>query len=137
MIRFFPDTKPTPKALRQFAALWLIFFGALAGWQAFLRGEPTPGWILLAVALSVGPLGLVRPLWIAPVYITWTAVTFPIGWLVSHLWLAVVYFGLFTPLGFVLRLRGRDPLGLAPADGPTYWSERPPPRDAKSYLRQF
>ena len=35
---------------------------------------------------------------------------FPIGWTVSQVILAVMFYGLFTPIGLVFRLIGRDPL---------------------------
>ena len=35
---------------------------------------------------------------------------FPIGWVVSHLLLGVVYFLVLTPIGLTLRALGRDPL---------------------------
>ena len=35
---------------------------------------------------------------------------FPIGWTVSQVMLALMFFGLFTPIGLVFRLIGRDPL---------------------------
>ncbi len=44
------------------------------------------------------------------VYIGWMILAFPIGWTVSQVMLAVMFFGLFTPIGLVFRLIGRDPL---------------------------
>ena len=34
---------PPRKTLRQFAGLWLVFFGGMALWQALVRGHPTLG----------------------------------------------------------------------------------------------
>ena len=39
---------------------------------------------------------------------------FPIGWTVSLVLLGLVYYGLFTPIGLVFRLVGRDALQLRP-----------------------
>jgi hypothetical protein len=52
--------------------------------------------------------------------------------------LALVFYGLFTPVGFLLRLCGRDPLTLQrPAGRKSYWMPKAEARDARSYLRQF
>ena len=42
---------------------------------------------------------------------------FPIGWTVSQVMLAMMFFGLFTPIGLVFRLIGRDPLHRARPPG--------------------
>ena len=38
---------------------------------------------------------------------------FPIGWTVSQVILLLMFYGLFTPIGLVFRLIGRDPLQRA------------------------
>ena len=38
---------------------------------------------------------------------------FPIGWTVSQVILLLMFYGLFTPIGLVFRLIGRDPLHRA------------------------
>ena len=35
--------QPDRKTLRQFAGLWLVFFGGMALWQALVRGGIEPG----------------------------------------------------------------------------------------------
>jgi hypothetical protein len=62
---------------------------------------------------------------------------FPLGWLVSRLLLASVFYGLITPMGFVFRLIGRDALALRSHSGQnTYWQPKPMPDDVRSYYRQ-
>jgi hypothetical protein len=63
---------------------------------------------------------------------------FPIGWTVSRLVLAAVFYGLFTPIGLVFRLMGRDPLARRPPhDVVSYWTEKPDRADVRRYFRQF
>jgi hypothetical protein len=128
---------PSEKTLRQFAGIWLAFFGALAAWQNFVHHRPTLGLVLAALALTVGPLGLVRPRWVGPVYVGWMVLAFPIGWTVSHLVLALVYFGLFTPLALFFRIRGRDPLRRRRDPGAASYYIPKEPADAASYFRQY
>jgi hypothetical protein len=61
----------------------------------------------------------------------------PIGWIVSHLLLGVLFFGLFTPVGLVFKLIGRDALARRYApERASYWESKPGARDIRSYLRQ-
>ena len=103
------------KCSRQFAGLWLMFFGAWGFYQAVVRGHTTIGLIMGLAALAIGLLGLIRPAAIRPIYVGWMVLAFPIGWTVSQLMLAVMFFGLFMPIGLVFRVLGRDPLEQAPA----------------------
>ncbi len=64
-------------------------------------------------------------------------VTYPIGWLVSRLLLGVLFYGMFTPLGLLFRLLGRDALARrARPDASSYWITKEGPNDARSYFRQ-
>ena len=67
-----------------------------------------------------------------------TVLTFPLGWVTSRLLLAALYFGVFTPLGLVLRVLGRDALRLrACPKQASYWAEKPAPPDVSRYFRPF
>ena len=129
---------PPLKTLRQFAGLWLVFFGGLAAWQGIVSGHGTLALALAALALTIGPLGLLWPRLIRPVYVGWMVLAFPIGWTVSQAMLAVMFYGLFTPIGLLFRLIGRDPLHRARRpDLETYWTPKPSPTDPRRYFKQF
>jgi hypothetical protein len=120
---------PPARTLRQFAACWLLFFTALA----FLRGEPR----YALLALAVGPLGLWRPRAVRPLFVAALVLTFPLGWLLALLALGVIYYGVLTPLGLVLRWTGRDALGLRlDPRRASYWEPRTS-ADVGRYYRQF
>jgi hypothetical protein len=129
---------PPAKTLRQFAGLWLVFFGGLAAWQFFVPGNRTAAAVLGVLAVTVGPLGLAFPDPIRPIYVAWMVLAFPIGWTVSRLILATIYYGLFTPVALAFRLIGRDALNRTrrPAVD-SYWSAKPAPANLRSYFRQF
>ena len=130
--------KPTERMLRQFAALWLGFFGVIAAWQWFVHHRPAVAAFLVCLSLTVGLFGLLRPASIKPLFIGCTLVTFPIGWIVSRLVLGFVFYGLFAPLGLLFRLMGRDPLQLRRRpNATTYWLTKPAPTDPKRYFRQY
>ncbi len=129
---------PSPRLLRQFAALWLMFFGGVSVWQWAVRGRVEVAAVLAAVGVIVGGMGLLKPALVRPVFVGWMVVVFPLNWLVSRLLMGAIYYGLFTPLAVLLRLKGRDVLlRRRPADRPTYWQPKPAPEDVRRYFSQF
>jgi len=129
--------RPAPRVLRQFAALWLVFFGAHAAWQGLARGRPALACLLAALALAGGLLGLARPQAVRPIFVGWSVLVFPAAWLTSRLGLLVLFYGLFTPVAVCFRLLGRDGLGLHRPPGATCWAPLPSPAAPADYFRQF
>jgi hypothetical protein len=130
-------TSASGSTLRQFAGLWVLFFGWLACWQSVWRGHVAWAIVFAALALAVGLRGLIWPQTIRPVFALLTAVTLPIGWVMSRVILAVLFYGVFTPVAIFFRLIGRDILGRRPAPNcTTYWTPKPAPSDVQSYFRQ-
>jgi hypothetical protein len=131
-------TKPPPRRmLRQFAALCLVVFGGLAAWR-WANGDTglaTRG--LAAAGALVGVIGLIAPAAVRPIYTGWMILAFPIGWTVSRVVLAAVFFLVIAPIAWSFCLIGRDELRLRRQSRGTYWTERPGSRGAASYFRQF
>jgi hypothetical protein len=129
---------PTPRMLRQFGALWLVFFGGFAAWQWLHHGRPAAGIVLGILSITIGPLGIASPRLIRPVFVGWMIVVYPIGWVVSRVVLGFLFYGLFTPVALLFRAMGRDELRLKPQPhAKTYWSGKPRVTDKTKYLRQF
>ena len=84
--------------MRQFAGLCLLIFGGLAVWEYVGRDHQRVALLFAGLALVLGCGGLAWPRGIRPVFVTAMACTMPIGWIVSHLLLGVLFFGLFTPI---------------------------------------
>ncbi len=130
--------RPTAKALRQFAAAWLIFFLAFGAYQYLVRRHLAVGLVLMSLALVIGLLGLIRPAAVRWLFVGWMVVAFPIGWVISLVMLLVMFYGLITPVAVFFRLRGRDLLHRKPASsGTTYWLPKPAAQDVRSYFRQY
>jgi hypothetical protein len=92
--------------------------------------------VLWSLALAIGVPGLLAPGLVRPIYVGLMAATYPIGWAVSHVLLALVYFGLFAGLGLIFRLIGRDRLQMRfDRQAATYWKDRRARRDARQYFR--
>ena len=129
------NTNPDSKTLRQFAGLCLIVFGAIGGWQ-WNKGADWGLWLLIGAGV-VGGIGLIWPKALKPIFVTWMILAFPIGWVVSHTILALIFFGCFFPLGLILRMRGHNSLKLTKTDTDTYWLPKTQQSDPTRYLKQF
>jgi len=128
---------PSTKQLRQFAGIWFPAFCGLVGWSIGNKtghwSEVEIGWALAGL-LSVG--SLVLPVLIRPIFVGLILLTFPIGWVVSHLLLGLIFYGVVTPIGLILRISGHDPLQLKKPIGNSVWKTPVGKTDVTRYLRQ-
>ncbi len=131
-------TDPSPKELRLFGLLLLAFFALVAG-IVYWRSESQ-----LAASALVGAGALLCvvyyavPPWRRWIYLGWIYAAYPIGWCVSTLLLALVYYLVLTPVGLLMRLFRYDPMQKKrEPDRPSYWQERAARRSAASYFRQY
>jgi Saxitoxin biosynthesis operon protein SxtJ len=129
---------PPKRDLKIFAVLLIAFFSLVAGWLYFKHDLPTTAVIVFVAALVLGTVCYVSPTVSRIVYVGWMIAVFPIGWVVSHVILAVAFYGIFTPFGLVMQFFGRDPMQrrIDPATT-TYWIRRPEPPQSEQYFRQF
>jgi hypothetical protein len=128
---------PSARTLRQFAGLCFFFFGLLAGLEIH-RDRPSLAAVFAVLGVVVGFSGLLKPALIRPVYVGAIVVTFPIGWTVSKLVLACLFYGVFTPVGLLFRLLGRDALGRGYRPAlESYWALKSMPTDPHRYFRPF
>lgn len=128
---------PTPRTLRQFGGLWILFFGSLSVWQGLVAGHSTASLVLGGLAISIGPMGLIAPQTIRPVFVGWMLLVFPIGWVVSQTLLATVYYGVMTPIGLFFRLLGRDALNCKRQTKASYWQPKLAASTMGQYFRQY
>jgi Saxitoxin biosynthesis operon protein SxtJ len=141
------DWNPDRQKLRSFAVMWLVAFGLLGAstaWRSGLFGHANAGanWtaplVLWIAALVVPAIGVPYPRAVKPIYVAWMAAAYPIAFVVSHVLLGVTYYVLFTLVGGLFRLIGRDALGLRfDRSAATYWVRRTPQRDLSRYFRRF
>lgn len=123
------NRNPSNRTLRQFSALLIVIIGGMAAWKG--------NYPVAAVAAAIGLIGLASPGIIRPLYVAWMIVAFPIGWLVSHVMLAILYFIVFLPLGTLFRLVRRDALSLRKPARETYWVEKPATEEVARYFHQY
>jgi hypothetical protein len=133
------NDNPSDRDLRQFAGIWFpLFWVAVAGIVFYSTGRVAIPLALLAAGLVVGAIGAVYPPFIRPVFLIWMYGAFPIGFVVSHLLLGIVYYGLMTPVGLAMRLAGHDSMQRRfDRDAPTYWTPMDRVSSKSEYLRQL
>jgi hypothetical protein len=131
------DWNPSSRTLRQFAVVAFLFLVGAAA-LAHLRGK---GWLAQALPLALGVLapifGWLRPQALRLLFVLLSVAVYPIGFVLSHVVLLILFYGVITPLGALGRLARSDPLSLRRKQTlQSYWVERRRPRDKASYLRQ-
>ncbi len=124
--------RPAPRQLLVFALAWLAFTGAL-GWMQWTKGHGTLAGICWTLAVGVPVAGAFWREGLRLFYVGLCYATFPIGFVVSTLVLALIYYAVLTPIGLLLRFCGHDALQRRPAA--TYWHRRPAARKAADYFR--
>lgn len=134
------NRNPPPKELRKFGMIWFPLFCGVLGTVLWHKTGILP--LAIAIYCLAPPtfvLGLLAPRAVKPVFIGLTYLTFPIGWTISHIMLGVIYFGIMTPIGLLLRISGKDPMRRNPGRAAdTHWLPREDDgSDTTKYFRQF
>jgi hypothetical protein len=132
------NRNPSPRELRWFG-LMLVAFCGLVTWLLYAKLHwPVASWIPLVTGSAVAVVYYAVPAVRRTIYLGWMYAFLPLGMLTSLLLLAAIYYLVFTPIGLVMRLVGRERLACH-LDPPakTYWILRPPARPPESYFRQF
>ena len=81
-----------------------VLFGFIIPW---LFDFNYPYWPLI-IAAVLGGLALVVPMALQPVYIVWMKFGNVMNWINTRIILGILFYGLFLPIGIVLKLLGKD-----------------------------
>ncbi len=131
---------PKPGVVRQFAGICcavLVLVGVL---QIFRHGRTGLGTALIAAGVVCLVLGWAVPNLFRWVFTLAMLVAFPIGFVVSQVMLAFLFFVVFLGVGLFLRVRGWDAMvrKRQPREAARgYWEPKPMPADPRRYLRQY
>jgi hypothetical protein len=113
-----------------FAALF-----AIIGLVPLIHGGPPRAWAL-ALAAAILIVALARPQLLRPLNRYWTRLGLLLHRVASPIVMALLFFVVMTPLAFLLRRLGKDPLRLRfdPAAA-SYWIDRVPPGPPPDSIR--
>lgn len=111
------------KECRKFgASVGLVLVGAFGLLLPWLFDRPFPRWPFF-VGLPLLFLALTWPTALNPLRRLWMKLAEILGWINSRIILSILFFLVFTPMAFLLRLFRWDPLHLRPSKAATYWQE--------------
>jgi hypothetical protein len=115
-----PQQQSETQRLRKFGLVMAVafgIFGALFVWREKAWGPYT-----LYVAAAFLVLGLVAPKVLGPIEKGWMALARVLQVVMTTLILTLTFFLVLTPMGFLLRLSGKDLLGMkGDPEIKTYW----------------
>ncbi len=132
------NRNPSRRELIVFGLLLFVFAGLLGGLFYFKLDAPTAARTIWLVLGAIVVLFFLVPPVRRPIYLGWIYASYPIGYVVSHVVLALIYYLVFAPIGLLLRALGKDPLSRAfDRSARSYWVEHDPHKDPRRYLRQF
>ena len=135
---FEPSHGADRRQLRQFAATLITFVTVAVAFRWRRYGTVSaPVAMAAVVGYILGVTGIVAPRTIAWLYATVSAITQPIGRVLSEVMLLILYFGVVTPIAVLCRLAGRDRLQRRLDRGnASYWVPRRSSSDISRYFRQ-
>ena len=136
MLDEFKNIKSGKKELREFGLTMgavLVILGGVALW----RGRPTYpyliGWGVLFAAA-----GLARPEILKPIQKAWMAFGVILGFVMSRVVLAILFYAVMTPIGLVTKIFKMDILDRRiDKKAATYWKERTEVKSKESYENQY
>lgn len=131
------EIKSGAAELREFGAL----IGAILivmGDVALARGRPA-SYCLLGAGIVFIASGFFAPAVLKPFQKAWMALGLIIGFFVSRVILAVLFYGVITPIGLCMKLSGKDVLDQRiDRNKSSYWHVRTgPARPPASYENQY
>jgi hypothetical protein len=119
---------------RSFGLVLAACFGIFGALSVYNGGTRWPWWLALAVLF--GAVAQIYPRVLAPLNRLWTRLGLLLFAVVSPLVLAIVFYLCIAPIGWILRLSGKDLLRLRfEPDAKSYWIAREPPGPPPASLK--
>ena len=113
----------TSREGRRFALPVGGVFLVLAGVSAW-RGHQVPPRVLASLGALLILAGALVPSHLGPVYRAWMRLAHILSRITTPIFMGVVYFVVLTPIGWLMRLFGHDPLRHPDRDG-GFWVSAP------------
>jgi hypothetical protein len=119
--------KQDRSALRTFGLTMAVAVALIGVAMRFVGHHPHRAfWTWMAAAAFLA-FGLVAPRALAGFHRLWMGLAFVLGWFVSRIILSVIFFGIITPIGVIMKIAGKDILSeKIDRNASTYWIPRDP-----------
>ncbi len=127
------------KDIRNFGIILALILMAMGSYRLYYKGQWDIAFGFYVMGGIVLSLSLFAPSIIKPLYNAMMKIAHAIGWVNTRFILGIVFYLLFTPIAFALKLFGKDPLDRKIEAGRgSYWIPRvKASADKKRYERQF
>ena len=87
-------------------AIVIVLFGLLIPW---LFDIAWPRWPFMVGGI-LAVWAVVIPNTLKPVYVVWMKIGHVLGWINTRIILAILFYGMFLPIGMLMQLFGWDPM---------------------------
>ena len=117
----FPDIELPSN--RKFGFFFAAVFSLLAGYCLYV-GAYSLSWAFAGVAVLLALIAMLHANLFLPLNKLWMRFGLLLGLIISPIVLGLLFFLIFTPVGLLMRMFGRDELRLRTRDVGTYWKPR-------------
>ena len=132
------NKNPLRKELRLFACVWFPLAGIIVGVLFRMRSDAHLALCVWAISAIMFIVGVLAPRLVKPVFLGMSYFTYPLGFCLSYIVLALMFGLVMFPTSILMRLFRFDPL-CRNFDQRTssYWYPRKEESDFKQHFRQF
>jgi len=123
---------------RSFGFVFAAVFAIIAFWPVIFSSGSIRWWAFIIAAAFLA-IALIKPELFKGANKLWAGLGILIGKFVTPIVMGILFFLTVTPVGFLMRLTGKDPLNRKfDPDATSYWIEREPPGpEPESMRNQF
>jgi hypothetical protein len=119
---------------RSFGFVFTVVF-VVVGLAPIFSDAPVRIWSV-GIAAAIFLISLARPTMLAPFNKLWSRLGHFLGRIVNPVVLGIMFYGIISPTGLIMRLAGKDPLRLRfDRSAPSYWIPRVPPGPAPDTMK--
>ena len=111
---------------RSFGIVFFVVFLLIALYPLTYEGEIRIWSLIISIIFLI--LGLLNSKILAPLNKIWFKFGILLGKIVSPLIMGIIFFLVVTPIGFIMRLLGKDLLNLKYNKNKSYWIEKNGPK---------
>ena len=130
------NLKDEPKEWRKSALLTIFGLALIVSLLRWRKHLPQNAWLAVMGALAAAAIAaILKARWFRGFHLFSMRLGFTVSQFLGRVLLTVFFIFILTPMGWILRLAGKDPLQLRrPRNAETYWS---PARESSPLDRLF